>query len=150
MFVGRRPYTLVVFFCKGLCLCASAVFVRFEVLVVLRNQDPSIAAEMMGHWTRTNILYPLALHHMLFLPPHVAMPTVDPSMLTVHAHIPHWRGEAMWWSLRMWCWQPLKLEEWRKGIYLLRCELSMMRPSMINKNGKDHVMDAVRLELCFE
>ena len=69
MFVGQRPYTLVVFFCKGLCLCASVVFVSFEVLVMLRHQDPSIAAEVMSHWTRTNILY-LALHHMLFLPLH--------------------------------------------------------------------------------
>jgi len=25
VFVGRWPYTLVVFFCKGICLCASAV-----------------------------------------------------------------------------------------------------------------------------
>ena len=45
------------------------VLVSFEVLVVLRNQDLSVAAEVMSHWTRTNILYPLALHHMLFLPP---------------------------------------------------------------------------------
>ena len=69
VFVGRRHYTLVVFFRKGVRLCASAVFVSFEVLVVLRNQDLSVAAEVMSHWTRTNILYPLALHHMLFLPP---------------------------------------------------------------------------------
>jgi len=33
-FVGRRPYTLVILFRRGVCLCASAIFVSFEVLVV--------------------------------------------------------------------------------------------------------------------
>jgi len=70
VFVGRRPYTLVVFFRKGVRLCASAVFVSFEVPVVLRNQDPSVAVEVMSHWTRTNILHPLAHLYMVFLPPY--------------------------------------------------------------------------------
>jgi len=59
------------FICLGILLCTSAVFVSFEVLAVLRNQDLSVAAKVTSHWTRTNILlvYPLTLHHMLFLPP---------------------------------------------------------------------------------
>ena len=33
-FVGRRPYTLVIFFHRGVRLCASGIFMIFEVLVV--------------------------------------------------------------------------------------------------------------------
>ena len=109
VFVGRRPYKLVVFFHKGICLCVSAVFMSFEVPVVLRNQDPSVAVEVMSHWTCTNILHPLAHLYMVFLPPHAYCVSFNVDSPCPHPSL-EGRGNVVVENV------VLATLEWRKGI----------------------------------
>jgi len=155
VFVGQGPYVFAIFVVGGVLLCALegggpvcrvwgpgvlrvcrfcrswgfVVYIGWRIRGCCGFRDPdsadksplSVAGDISVNTHRM-------LHPSLFSCH--PTPMVDPStLLTDHAHIPHWRGEATCWLLAMMCWRPLSV---RGGRY------KVIRYIQLKKTSEKH------------